>query len=894
MKILPEKYLHYIRKDLESKGLIHEGLEDEIVDHISTLVENRMGQGKRFMEAYQDALKEFGGVGRIRQVQKETIQFENYKTKIMLQNYLKIAYRNIVKHRFYSMINILGLAIGIACCILILLYVEDETGYDKHLANSHRIYRVASDHLFHGNEFRAAVTPAPLASALINDFPEVEASARLRNGGSIVFRKGESAIKEPSLAYADSTFFNVFPFNFLEGIPETALVKPNSIVINQTTAQKYFGNSNAAGKTLLTSEGTELLVTAVIEDIPVNTHFQIPIFITMANWSRANNDNWMSNNFHTYLLLREGYKSEELEAKFPGMVEKYVGPQIRQFTGVSLEEAEAGGSRAKFFLQPVTSIHLESDLAVELGVNGDITYMYIFSSIAIFILIIACINFMNMSTARSAGRAKEVGIRKVLGSYRSHLIRQFLTESVILTLLAGILAFAFAVLALPYFNWVAGKSISMPFSDVTFVLVTLFGIITVGVLSGFYPSFILSAFRPAQGMKGVFNAGRRSTNIRSILVVFQFVISVVLILGTLVIYNQLNYIQHKNLGFEKDQVLVIRNAYLLDNNLEPYKNSLVSESLVSGATISSYLPAGGPRSDNTYFPKGNPELESGVNMQVWSVDHDYLKTFKMDIAAGRDFSIDFPSDRSALILNESAAAGFGFENPIGEIISEYYWDPTTGAINQDSMIDHQVIGVVRDFHFSSLRNNISPLCLRLNRSAGSISVRFNAASTSEIIDLARTKWFSLAPGQPFEYFFLDDQFNSIYSSEKRTGKIFATFAGLAIFVACLGLFILSAYTTERRTKEIGVRKVLGASQKSIIFLLSKEFGKLIVAAFIIAIPLGIYGMNAWLSQFAYKANPGIFTFLSAGLVALLVAFVTMSYQSFRAARTNPADSLRNE
>jgi len=894
MSELAEKHINYIKQDLEFQGLIHEGLEDEIVDHVCSLVEKRMQDGTRFIEAYRSALTDFGGFNELRQVQNETLKFENYKTKLMLRNYLKIAYRNIVKHKFYSLINVLGLAIGITCCLLIMLYVKDELSFDRHLPNSDRIYRVVSNHMFSGNEFHAAVTPAPLASALVEDFPEVEVSTRIRNAGSIVFKKGESAIKEPSCAYVDSTFFKVFAFNVIEGNPETALVAPNSVVLTKSIARKYFGDEPAVGKLITTSQGAELMVTAVMQDIPVNTHFHIPIFISMGSWSRANNHNWLSNNFHTYFLLRKGYDPNELEGKFQGMVIKYIGPQLQEVAGMSIEEAEAKGSKAEFNLQPLTSIHLYSDYTLDLDVNGDITYVYIFSSIAIFILIIACINFMNMSTARSASRAKEVGIRKVLGSYRSHLIRQFLSESIILSFGASIISVLLSVLLLPFFNELSSKSISIPISSPIFISSMIAGSIVLGIIAGFYPAFFLSGFKPSQVLKGIFKSRGGVTNVRSVLVTFQFFISVLLILGTLIIGNQLNFIQHKKLGFNKDQIIIIRNAYLLGNQLQSYKNELISESSVNDASISTFYPVGGPTSDNTFFPMGSIVVDKGVNMQNWTVDHDYISTYGMKIVNGRDFSRDFPSDSSAVIINESAAKRFDFENPVGQIITEFYWDPKTGSISRDSLLNHTIIGVVQDFHFSSLKKNIGPLLFRLGQSRGSISVNFRSENASEIIMLAEDKWKTMAPGQPFEYFFVDDQFNNLYKAERRTGEIFATFSGLAIFVACLGLFALSAYTSEQRTKEIGVRKVLGATEKSIILLLSKEFGRLVLIAFIIAVPVGWYAMNMWLSQFAYKKEPGLIIYVAAGIIALLVAFVTMSFQSIKAARANPVDSLRSE
>jgi putative ABC transport system permease protein len=543
---------------------------------------------------------------------------------------------------------------------------------------------------------------------------------------------------------------------------------------------------------------------------------------------------------------------------------------------------------------PVTDIHLHSDLKAELSANSDITYVYLFGAIALFILAIACINFMNLSTARSANRAKEVGVRKVLGSLRSHLVRQFLTESFVLSLFSFMLAIALAYLFLPAFNTLAERTLVIPFTDPVFLTLLLSGAIIVGVLSGLYPSLFLSGFKPVQVLKGKIAPGMKSRVVRSSLVVFQFIISIFLVISTITVQKQLDFIQNKKLGFTKDQVIVIHNTETLGTKLEAFKNQLLQNPSISNASVSGYIPISGwGRSSNSFWPQGRQASQDNmVSMQFWSVDHDYIATMGMEIKQGRNFSPEFPSDSTGVIINESAARNFGFKDPIGEKIETYTNDED--AIEKNKTWEYTVVGVVADFHFESLRENISPLCMYLGQSSWSMPVRYQSENTTDVIDQMRNEWNRISDGKPFEYSFLDDAFGKMYSSEKRLGNIFGIFATLAIIIACLGLFALTAFTAEQRSKEIGIRKVLGASVTGIVLLLSREYGKLITIAFVISAPLAWFASDWWLKNYIYKVEVGLVVYLLAGILAFLIAWVTMSFQSIKAATSNPVNSLRNE
>ncbi len=818
----------------------------------------------------------------------------------MFKNYLKIAARNLLKHQAYSLINVLGLAIGMACCILILLYVQNELRYDRHHEKAGRIYRVASDHKFGGTHFQMAVSPAPMAEALVRDFPEVESAARFRGYGSFLIKKaGEQNFKEERVIFADDAIFDIFTIPLLAGDAKAALTAPNAVVISRASAKKYFGEADPVGQTLLFDNTDVFKITGVFEDMPDNGHFHFDFIASLTSMDESRNNMWVSNNFRTYLLLKEGgepaaLKAKALEAKFPEMVKKYAGPQAEELLGASLDEIIRQGNQIRFYLQPLQDIHLHSDLGVEFEPNGNIKYVYIFSAIAFFILLIACINFMNLATARSANRAREVGIRKVVGSYRRQLIGQFLAESIFLSVIAMALAVVMVELVLPTFNRLAEKNLQTFYFGNWPMLAALIGItLLVGVVAGSYPAFVLSAFKPVSVLKGALQAGARASRLRSALVVFQFAASVILIVGTIIIRNQLHYIQNKNLGFDKEQVIVLHDAYALREKLDAFKNEVMRNPRIASATVSGYLPVSSDRSDTGFWPEGQRAGDNPVSMQIWSADYGYIPTMGMEMVAGRNFSETFGADSSAVILNEKAAKMFGFNDPLGKKI--YTWGFTPGqGIDRDRSIPYTVIGVIKDFHFASLKENIGALGLRLGRSRGLMSFRFKVENVAALIAFLENKWKEFAPDQPFAYSFLDERFSNMYRVEQKVGDVFSVFAGLAIFTACLGLFGLASFMAEQRTKEVGIRKVLGATAVNVTALLSKDFVKLVLVANLIAWPVAWYAMNRWLQDFAYRVNISWWVFALAGGLALLIALLTVSTQAIKAALANPVEALRYE
>jgi len=895
---LSEEHISYIIKDLNSRGIVLDGLQDEVIDHVCSAVEKEMAEGKKFIEAYNESIKSFGSNEGLKEVQHQTLQSEHSKTNFMLKNYLTIAFRNLKKHRFYTAINIFGLAIGIASCLLIMLYVTNELSYDKHHEAADRIYRLDSEIKFGPNHLIMAVTPAPLADALRNDFPEVESAARFWNYGSVLIKKTEENIKELDVIMADSSVFSVFTIPFIEGNPKQALHDPYTMVISETTAKKYFPNENPIGQTLVIENKDNYKITGVYQDMPTTSHFHFNAMLALVSNNYNKDDNWLSNNFNTYIKLKRGTDYKALEAKFPKMTDQYAGPQAKLALGndFSMDKFRAAGNKIEFTLHPLTDIHLHSQRTAELGINSDITYIYLFGSIAIFILAIACINFMNLSTARSSNRAKEVGVRKVMGSLRTHLIRQFLTESILLSMFSFAIAITIAWMALPSFNGLSGKNLFLPFGDLDFWMIVLGAAVLIGILAGTYPSFFLSAFKPVNVLKGNVVLGMKSGLIRSSLVVFQFSISILLIIGTIAVNRQLGFIQNKNIGFNKDQVIVIKDAYGMADQLQSFKNEVLKDNRIVSGTISGYLPVSGTnRSDNTHWPEGmQPTQENMVALQCWEVDYDYLKTLDIKIKEGRDFSKEFPSDSGAVILNQAAIELFGFtKDPLGRKISTFKGSQGDN-FDPKSFATFPVIGIVDDFNFESLKQTITPLAFFLRKSTGLVSFRFEASNTQDVINSIEKTWKTMAPGLPFSYSFLDEDFGKMYSAEQRLGKIFIVFAALAIIIACLGLFALTSFTAEQRTKEIGIRKVLGASVGSIVVLLSKEFGKLIIISFLLAAPLAWYGIDWWLKDYIYKAEIGVFVYVLSGFSAFFIAWATMSFQSFKAARNNPVKSLRSE
>ena len=809
----------------------------------------------------------------------------------MLKNYLKIAWRNLRKQKFYTFLNVFGLALGMASCLLITLYVIDELSYDRSFSNADRIYRINSDIRFGGAEMKLAVAPDPMAFTMLKDYPQLEAVTRLREDGSYLVRRTGATenLQESLVAYADSTFFNVFKIPIVAGDSKRILTEPNTMVISERDVEKYFGKENAIGKTLLLDNNQTYTVTAVMENIPSHSHMSsLNMLLSMSTNKYSREDNWGSHNFITYLLLREGVNAATFEKNFDVVIEKYTGKWVQSVMGASLQELKKSGSFIKYTLMPVTAIHLHSDRTAEISNNSSIQYVYIFGIVAIFLLLIACVNFMNLSTARSANRAKEVGVRKALGSERSSLVNQFLTEAVMLSFISLILAIALAIIALPFFNNLASKEIAFPYQSAIFWCIAIITGIIVGMLAGSYPAFFLSAFQPLKVLKGAVEIEGKGSYLRNALVVFQFMISIMLLVGTGVIYKQLNYIQTKKLGFNKEQVLIVKNAYALDRQSRAFKEHVSNLPNVENATITSFLPTPSSRSDNSMFPEGQLQQDKGVSMQKWSVDLDFVKTLNLEMKTGRAFQENFPTDSSGIIINETAAKILGFPDPIGKKI--FSMEDPHGNDRQT----YTILGVVKNFHFESLRQNIGALGLVLRPSYGLVAVRLKGGDHAKTISQIESLWKRMAPGQPFNYQFMDQDFDKQYRGEERVGQIFITFAVISIIIGCLGLFGLSAYTAERRTKEIGVRKVLGASVSSIVGLLSKEFIKLVLIAILFGSPIAWFAMNTWLQDFAYHIDISWWMFGAAGLLSVVIALLTVSFQSIKAALMNPVKSLRSE
>jgi len=810
----------------------------------------------------------------------------------MLINYLKVTLRNLRKQRGFTFINVFGLATGLACCLLITLYVADELSYDRYNENADRIYRINGDVKFGGSESQGAQTPDPMGPTLLKDYPQVENYTRLLKRGTwLVRRAGGPAenTSEPNIIFADSTVFSVFTLPFVAGDAKTALKEPNTVVISESAARRHFGPANPIGQTLLFDNQQAFKVTGVMRDMPANSHFHTDFFLTMRsayyNWGQ-----WLEHNLHTYIVLREGVDPKAFDANFETILQKYSGPQAYQFLGASLDQLRKAGNSIRYWLMPLTDIHLRSHQTFELEPGGDIQYVYIFSAVALFILLIACINFMNLATARSAMRAKEVGVRKALGSMRQQLVGQFMTESIVLALLATGLALLMVVVALPLFNQLAAKTLT---TDVLFspriLPVLLLLPLIVGVLAGSYPAFFLSSFRPVSVLKGgKLNAGSQSGNLRSSLVVFQFAMSVILITGTLVIYRQVHYIQTKKLGFDREQILTVTGSHSLEKEIQTFKNEVTRMPGVVSGTVSGYLPVPSERSNFPFFPEGQLDSKKAVSMQDWTIDYDYVKTLGIELVQGRDFSRQFGTDSSAMLINESAAKLFGFRDPIGKRVTAML------DLTAHSQRVYTIIGVVKNFHYESMRENIGALAFTLGSQPTGVSFRLNTQNSPELVRQIEAKWKSLVPGQPFSYRFLDDSFDAMYRTEQRVGTLALTFAGLTILIACLGLFGLAAFMAEQRTKEIGVRKVLGASVTNIIGLLSKDFLKLVLIAILIATPIAWYAMNRWLQDFAYRIDVPWWVFALSGTVAVLIAFLTVSFQSIKAALVNPVKSLKSE
>lgn len=806
----------------------------------------------------------------------------------MLKNYVKVALRNLASHKGYAIISIASLSIGLTCSILIMLWVRDELSYDRFYQNADRIYRVAIQETTSTSDETYPVTPGQLAEALSNDYPEVLSATRLSFRASLAVGYEDNYFEETRIHRADPNFFDIFQLPFAQGNPKTALENPSSVVITKSIARKYFGDEEPLGKTLEFRDGitysTPFKITGVIEDFPDNAHFHADF---LQSWLRKGDQprtysNWGAYSFYTYILLDHNNDGEALEAKFPAMVQKYFGPQIEE-RGITYEEHLAAGNGYRYFLQQITAIHLESDMGWEIEANGNLLYVYLFTGMALFVLAIACINYVNLSTARSAERFKEIGIRKVLGSERRQLIVQFLSESIFVTLFALLLAALFVELLLPGFNDFLSKRLYVDYFGEPFVLPGLLGFaVVIGLFSGIWPAFFMSKFRPIIALRGAQYIGVSRNISRNGLVIFQFIISIVLIVGTLVIQDQLNYIQSRNLGFDRQNIVVIEKAWALGDQRESYKQELLKHPNIIGVSVSESLP-GKSHDERFVFPE---DRESGeqYNISLLVADHDFVETLGLEVAEGRAFDKNRLTDSSAVMINETAAELLGLSgDPIGKRI----------GISRNRT--NPVIGVIKDYHFKSLHTEITPLVYFIGRGTMAYAVvRIRSQGVSETMEILRNIWDRFVPNQPFHYSFLDENFAQLYAADQRTKRLFMVFSLLAILIACLGLLGLSAFIAERRTKEIGVRKVLGATVPEIFILIAGSFTKLVTVAFVVASPIAYFVMTKWLQNFAYRIEIQLWMLALTGAMTLMVALLTVSVQAIRAALVNPVESLRYE
>ena len=804
----------------------------------------------------------------------------------MLKNYLKVAFRNIVRFKTYSFINIFGLALGIACFITILLYIRSELSYDRFNKNADQIYRIYISGKMNNSEFSFPLSPLPMGPAIKRDFPEILSYTRIFNSGSTILKYKDRRFSEKRFFIVDSSFFNVFTVQFLESNSKNVLAVPNSIVITKTMAKKYFGNDDAMGKVLETDNNKEWKVTGVVEDFPENSHFHFDFLASIISFENTGSPNWVNNNCATYFILRRGTDADKFQQKMNTDVLHYIGPQIKQVTGISFEQMKKRGEGYGYFLQPLTSIHLHSHLDFELEENSDISYIYIFSLVAAAIILIACINFVNLSTASSGKRIKEVGIRKTLGSEKSQLVRQFITEAVLISLLAFFLAAILVETLLPLFSQISGRQIDISFLNSYSIVIFICFACLIGILAGSYPAFYLSSFQPIKIFKQGSGGKSKKHKIKSSLVVFQFAVSIILFICTLVIYNQLKFLQNKNLGFDKENIVIINKADNMGNQIESFREELLSNPRIINISNSAAIPVA-PNGGHVYKLESSPDNDIKVLSRIFC-DHEFVDTYKIKMKKGRFFSRDHPSDTLSVVINEAALKLLNLKNPLGKRLIRL----GTGLQQK-----FNIIGVTENFNYESLHESIHPLIIHLfnsNQHGQYISARIAPGDYQAVISYLNDKWVKYSAGQPFEYNFFNQNLASLYNPEQRTSKIAAAFSILAILIACLGLLGLVIFSTGQRTKEIGIRKVVGASLTEIVILLSKELIRCVVLANIIAWPIAYYIMNNWLKNFAYRTNLNWTVFVFAGSAALIIALATVSFQTIKAAKANPVKALQYE
>jgi len=802
----------------------------------------------------------------------------------MIKNYIKTALRNLRRHKGYAFINIAGLAIGMACCLLITFFVLYQLSYDKYHNNADRIYRLCSDAQLGGKIMQMPLSNEPIGPVLERDYPEVLSAARLKWRSRIPIKYQDQLFYEEGVFWADNSIFEVFTFPMISGDPRNALDRAYTVVLTRSLAEKYFGNQEPVGKILKLNNREDYTVTGVVEDVPDNSHFTFSMlcsFETLYASGREERDTWFNFNLYTYVLLPENYDKTQLEAKFPALADHYMGEQMKSM-----------GGKINYFLQPLTRIYLYSHMENEIAPTGDIRNVYVFSAIAFFILFIACINFMNLATARSSLRAREVSMRKVVGARKKELIAQFIGESFIYSSLSMIISLVLVTLALPYFRSMAGIDFRLHFVDFRWMIPGFLGLVFfVGLAAGSYPAVFLSSFQPAHVLKGETKAGLSHSRFRRILVTAQFVISVGLIIGTGILNNQVRFMKNTDLGFDKESMAVLP---IMDNevrnSLDSIKTQIKEIPGVISTGASSVIPGGEPDT-NPIIPQGfNPE--QNYFMDRMDVDSDFIPTLGIKMVKGRNFSREFGTDsEQAVIINETAARAFGWEDPVGKTIQR----PTGSTPSKVQWNTMTVVGVAKDFHIRSLHQKAAPLYItNIPRYLDMLSIKIRKSGKSEILGRIREIWKSVDPGRPFDYFFLADSFDSQYRAEEKLSGISTLFSIFAVVVACLGLFGMASFATERRRREIGIRKMMGASITNVMVLLTKDFVKLVILANLIAWPAAYFVMKKWLQNFAYQTPIGFGIFLLTGFLSIAIALLTVSYQSVRAALSDPVQAIKYE
>jgi len=800
----------------------------------------------------------------------------------MLKNYL----RSLRKEPVFSAINIVGLALGLAVCLLITLFVTDELRYDSYNKNADRIFRIVSDIHINGNGINSAISPAPMGPALVKDYPQIEAAVHIRRiQGGVLVKNGTGSWTESNAVLADPSLFQVFTLPLVAGNPHTALATPNSLVISASLSKKYFNSTNTLGRVLrIDDDTTSYAITGVIQDMPSASHFHLDLIKSLSRKVFSNNDEWINLYSTTYLLARPGVNTETVDNILTDVVTRYVNPQIRQLLHDAPGDMAKNGNYFHFYSMPLRSIHLHSNVMGEFEPNGNIRYIYIFIAMAILILLVACVNFMNLSTARSARRGKEVGVRKVLGSSRQKLILQFLQEATLTSGIALILAIGIAILLIPWFSQLSGKSFSISlllnkWAIPALLMVTLI----VGLLAGSYPAFFLSSFQPVRVLKGDLAMGFKSSRLRNGLVVFQFVTAMVLVVITLGIYNQLHYIRTKSLGYNREQVLTIRQTKYLGEKAQTFKQMVVALPGVVSGTMTGFLPNTIQIGTRGFFRDASAHANESFLMGDWRIDADYIPTLGMQMSSGRNFSPSLPTDSSGVLINETAARLLGYPDPLGKLI---YTGP-------NPVTPFHIIGVVKDFNTGSFHKTIEPIVFSLASNSTAFAFRISTENIAGLIaDIG--KYYHALTKSPFVYSFLDEDFTKLYAADQRMGSLFVTLTVLSLIIAFLGLFGLVNYAAEQRAREVVIRRVLGADIHHVVMLFSSELAGLLLLAAIIACPLAWWGLYRWLEDFAYRAPIGVWPFVTAASGVAILALLTVSLQAIRTAIVNPARRLRTE